>query len=131
MRNAGTALELLTPDRELAAGLVEHPGADLGDHPGLLGGGDERQRRHGAPRRVVPADERLEALDASAGQLDDGLVVEVELVALDGVAQLALEEQALAGAVAHGVVEHGDGVVARRPSPRTSRCRRRGAAPPP
>src|SRR4051812_12289151 len=41
--------------------------------------------------RVLPADERLDAVDAAAAEVDLGLVVDDDLVARDGVGQVLLE----------------------------------------
>ena len=56
-----------------AAGLLEHPAADVEDEAGLLGDGDELGGRDVAARRVMPADQRLERGDLALRHGDDGL----------------------------------------------------------
>ena len=91
----------------LAAGLLEHPGADGDDQAGLLEDRDELGGRHGAAVGGDPAQEGLGADDPARRQVDDRLVVEVELAGLEGVADLLLGggrgERA-----GHGAVEHRD-----------------------
>ncbi len=78
----------------LTAGLLEHGPADRHDHPGLLGETDEVGRREESPGGMSPAHEGLEPGDPSAREPDDRLVVDPELLAMDGPAQVALEVQA-------------------------------------
>ena len=54
-----------------------------------LGDRDEHRRAHHAAQRVAPADQRLGRGDLQAGGIDLGLVEELELLALDGLAQFA------------------------------------------
>ena len=73
----------------LRARLGEHPFAEPDDEARLLGERDELAGRELAGGRVLPADERLVARDLVAVEVDDGLVVEPELLARDALAQLA------------------------------------------
>ena len=68
------------PLLELRAGLVEDGGADGGDGAGLLGALDERVRVEQAPRRVPPPYEGLDRGQLAGPDLDDGLVVQLELL---------------------------------------------------
>ena len=81
----------LAPRLVLAAGLFEDPAADRDDQPRLLGERDEVQRRHEPAGRVHPAQERLDARDASALELHDGLEVQDELVVVEGTLQVGGE----------------------------------------
>src|SRR5471032_2916420 len=74
-RALGHLLELL----ELHAGGLQRPGAEQVDQAVGLGDRDEARRRHHAQRRVLPAHQRLEALDFARVGIDDGLVVQQEL----------------------------------------------------
>ena len=57
--------------------------------PGLLGQRDELARRQEAALRMLPAHQRLDADQRAVAQVQLGLVVQQQLVAVDGVAQLA------------------------------------------
>ena len=69
--------------------------ADRQDQAGLLGQRDELGRRHRAQLGAVPAQQRLDAGDARRSQIELGLVVQRQLVALDGAAQARLQRQPL------------------------------------
>ena len=58
----------------LAAGLVEHPVADRDDQAGLLGDRDEARGADQAARRVLPAQQRLDADDAAVSRARPRLV---------------------------------------------------------
>jgi hypothetical protein len=73
----------VAPRGELADRAVEHPRTDGSDEPGVLGDRYEVERSHRAEDRVMPTDERLETANRLVRQLDQGLVVHLELVALD------------------------------------------------
>ena len=93
------------PAPRLAAGRFQHPAPDRDDQPGLLGERNERQRRDEAARRVLPADERLEPDDPVGSEVHDRLVVEPQLVALEGPPEVVLELDALHGRRAHRRLE--------------------------
>src|SRR5439155_5822560 len=76
--------EPVLPAPRLAARLVEHPPADRHDEPRVLGERDEVARHEQAPAGRLPAQERLDADDDAAREVDDRLVLEAKLVALDG-----------------------------------------------
>ena len=82
-----------------------HPAADRLDQAALLGDRDELARVEQAALGMVPAHQRLEADDLAAAQRDDRLVVELELVAVERVAQLALDLEAAHGPRPHLRVE--------------------------
>jgi hypothetical protein len=95
------AQRVVLPLRELAAGLVQDPGADRDDEPVALGERDEAQRPDGAVHRVAPAQQRLDAGELAGGQPDERLVDEVQLAIVERLAQAALELEALERAPAH------------------------------
>ena len=72
--------EGVAPQGALTAGLVQHPAAHLVDDADLLGQGDESIRRDPAERRVVPAQQCLDAGEPEVREVDHGLVVELELL---------------------------------------------------
>ena len=93
------------------SGVVEDPAADLADEVALLGERDEALRQEHAERRVRPADERLEAEHLVVAHPHDRLEHEVELVVLDGAAQVACDLDPLGEVDADRVVKYGDGVA--------------------
>jgi len=69
-----------TPGRQLCAGLVDHPVADVGDAPVVLGEVDEGCRGQQPVLGVLPAQEGLDCDDGVGGiSGDDGLVVQAQL----------------------------------------------------
>ncbi len=96
------------PDAKLAAGLIQHGAADVTDHAGLLGKPDETLGRQQAEVRMAPAHQRLEAREMHVGKAGDGLVVNFDLVALDGAAQFLLEDDQLGAVILHRRIEQLD-----------------------
>ena len=95
------------PGCRLAAGFAQRPCADLDDHAVLLGERDELAWRDDAEPRVAPARQGLEPEYLA---VDRGLrlIVEEQLVACDGRAQIELQREALAQAAIHlGIEEAG------------------------
>ena len=86
----------------LGAGRAQDPFADRDDEPGELRDGDEFARRDEAQLRVAPAQERLGPEDLGRLEVEEGLEVELELVVGDGLAEAALEGEALDGLGVHG-----------------------------
>ena len=87
--------------------LFEHPHGQHADEARLLGKRDETHRRHQPACRVLPAQQRFGADDATSVERELGLQVQAQLVVVDGVAQLAQQRQRLrAGGVDGRVVEH-------------------------
>jgi hypothetical protein len=84
------------PGGELRAGLPEHPRADPVDQAGVLGDRDELVGAHRAERGVVPAQQRLGADRPHRGQRHHRLEDQPQLLAVDRVAQLALQRAAAA-----------------------------------
>ena len=76
---------------QLRERVLQRPRADGHDHPGLLGDGDEVDGQDDAVALAVPPQERLGAHHPAVGEAHDRLVEELELVALDGLAQRGLE----------------------------------------
>ena len=104
------------PVADLLARRLEHPAADRQDESRLLRERDERQRRHEAADRVLPAEERLHADHPAAAELHERLVVEAQLRPLDGAPKVVLERGAVQRLGVHlGVEHHGgpDGVQLR------------------
>ena len=113
-RDAERLAEHPLPRRRLAAGVAEHRIGERHDEAGLLGDRDEIGRPDHPAAGTRPAHERLEAADLRRGQLDDRLVDEREVVALDRLAQLGLERQALHRRGVHVRVEDLIAAAARR-----------------
>ena len=89
------------PGGRLRAGSVKHDAAQRHDEARLLGGLDEVGGRQPAASRVIPANERLHLDRRPRAQVEDRLVDDGELVALDRATQLRLEFEAGPGPVAH------------------------------
>jgi hypothetical protein len=83
--------DVARPLRRHAQRLAQHPLADRHDEPGRLGGRDELVRAQEAPVRVLPADQRLEAGNLVALDVEQRLKVESELAVGQRAAQPALE----------------------------------------
>ena len=83
------------PPRDLGDRVFEHPVGERVDETGRLGDLEELGREQQAPRRVLPAQQRLDAVHAVGTQVELRLVVQHELVGADGVAELAHEREPL------------------------------------
>ena len=98
----------------LAAGLGEHPAPDLDDLLGLLEQRDERVGLHHTANGVLPAYERLDAEHAPRIEVEDRLVHEEELAALDRSPQVELEREAVLDGGLHLAPERDVAIPARR-----------------
>jgi len=96
---------LVAPAACLGAGGAQHPVTDRHDQSRFLGDVDQLQHRHGAELRVVPAQQRLESGEFAGRELELRLVMQAQLVAVQGAAQLALDRHAAQRAVAHRGLE--------------------------
>ena len=90
-RDAQTAVALGMPLAQLAAGLIEHPLADLDDAAVLLRQRDEQIRRHQFALRMFPANQCFDTGDAVLAVVDLGLVDQMELVALERFAEILFQ----------------------------------------
>ncbi len=72
------------PEAGLAHGLLEHPAAERHDQAGVLGERDEAVGAEHPVLRVAPADQRLRAVHAAVPEVDERLVLDEELAALQG-----------------------------------------------
>ena len=101
------------PLEDLPAGALLDPAADRLDQAAVLGDRDELGRVEQAALGVLPADQRLEAADLAGAEVDDRLVVERQLVAVERVAQLAFDLEPAHRTGPHlGVEEHAAGAAA-------------------
>ena len=87
--------DLVRPRGGVAAGLPEHPFAERHDQPDFLGDRNEFVGTDQAALRMVPAQQRLEAADLAARKLDQRLIVELEFVGEQRLAQVELQPAAL------------------------------------
>jgi len=111
-RDAGNVEPGSPPDRHLPAGLADRPHADLLDQPAFLGKRDEFCRRDLAQHRVMPARQRLDAMDRAVAGADLRLVVQAQGLAGDGAAQRRGMHQPLLGELVHVGVEEAIGAAA-------------------
>src|SRR5207247_9745724 len=80
---------LVLPAAQLCASRADDPCADRDDRARGLGKADEAIGREQSARRMLPAQQRLNAGDRAAPELDQRLVVEEELFARERPAELA------------------------------------------
>ena len=83
------------PDHVLRAGLPEHPAADRNDQAGFFGKRNEFARRQHRSVLMAPAQQRLDAGDRAGVQIDLGLVMQQQLVALQRVPEVRLHREPL------------------------------------
>src|ERR1035441_25481 len=91
------------PAGAFGQGLLKYPVRELADHACLLRERNEGVREQQATGWVAPPDERLDARDHFGPGVDLGLVVEVELVVVEGVGQLAGEREARHAGALEGI----------------------------
>ncbi len=96
---------ILFPQHILGTGFVEHPVADIDDEIALLGDGDKLGRGDQCAPRRLPADQRLDADDVAAIHQMLGLIVERQLLLVEGIAQLVVDVQAAIRLLLHGGVK--------------------------
>ena len=110
-----------------SARLLEHPSADRDDQAGLLGDRDELGRADQTAIGVLPAQQRFDAHHRPGREVDDRLVVDGELVALEGAVQRRRGRQSSLGHERKRLVEQLDAVAGRAPWRDTWRRRNRAA----
>ena len=93
------------PVRRVGAGGAQHPFADRHDQPVRLGDRDEVVGRDHAAGRMAPAQQRLEAGDATAGNVDQRLVMDLELAFGQRAAQIGFELPSLQGGALQVLLE--------------------------
>ena len=98
----------LGPARGFGAGFPQHPFADGQDQTRLLGQRNELDRRDEAALWVIPPNENLEADQIARGDVVLGLVVELQLLAFDRVAQFQRQGGAGAVRLVHGRIVAAD-----------------------
>ena len=97
------------PVHHLATGLLQHPGVDGADHAVVLGNRDKFAWRNQPALRVLPAYQCLHAYLATVTQVMQRLVVNAQLVIVQGMAQAAGQFHALTGVV--GQLLHIEGIA--------------------
>src|SRR6202044_2128472 len=79
------------PSVAVLQGALHHPFADRNDQSGGLQHGQEARGEHQAVLGVVPTQQRFERFDVTADDVDLRLVVDLELLLVDRLAQPVLE----------------------------------------
>ena len=97
-----------------AHALLQDPGAERHDQPGVLGERDEAVGRDQPLGRVPPADQRLGAARLARRHVDHRLIVDLELLARQRVAQLVLQAVARVDLRGHLRIEEVEAVAAGR-----------------
>jgi hypothetical protein len=100
------------PGRRLPAGLAQHQAVDVDHEAGLLGDRDELGGRHQDAVRPRPSHQRLGRAHPPGTQVHDRLVVDDQLLALDGAAKGGGHVVAVAHQPQHGRLEHLVGALA-------------------
>src|SRR5918999_283487 len=85
------AQALLLPLAPLATSFLQHPPSEGNDEPGFFGEGDELVGAHRAALRMLPTQEGFHPGNVVAHQGEHRLVVDPELVALDGLTEVVLQ----------------------------------------
>ncbi len=83
--------DMSRPIARLGAGAPQHQCAERDDEADLFGERDEFGRHHEAARRVSPSRESLEAADAVFDEIVDRLIMDLEFVPLERIAQVEFE----------------------------------------
>ena len=96
----------MMPFPHLLAGLAQNLGADLAHQSNLSGRVDERVRKQFSARRMLPADQRLHALDLVRRQIEDRLIFDIKFRTLYRALQLGLEPRCDDCSAMHGIVEN-------------------------
>src|ERR1700684_4376667 len=99
--------EFLMPLRHLPASFFEHPLSQVDDQVAFFGDGDEFARRKDTSNRVVPPDQRFITYDPPVLYAQFRLVIEYQLLRIDGFPKSCLDFEASNGPLAHPFVEHG------------------------
>lgn len=105
-------IRLFVPRGQLGAGALECPEPDRRDQARLLSEADEAVGADHPIAVRLPAQERFHADGIERRDVDDRLVHEHELVAIERAAQCLLHVEAALGALADGLVEEDGGTVA-------------------
>ena len=92
-RHRQSGMPGIMPGLGLAAGVLQHPGADFRDQPGLVGKRNEIVRLQQAHLRMAPAHQRFHAGQRAGDDIEIGLVLEQQFLPRHGFAQRALEHQ--------------------------------------
>jgi hypothetical protein len=99
-RAAGTFL-----DRQVAAGLPDHPLIDQGHQTGIFGGFEELVGGDEALFGMLPAQQGFEADDLAGMDLKGGLIEDAKLATVEGGAQIGFDLEAGDGAIVHSGIE--------------------------
>jgi hypothetical protein len=91
------AQALLLPLASLVTRFLQRPLSNGNDEPGFFSERDELVGAHRAALRVLPTQEGFHPGDVVAHQGEHRLIVDPQLVALDGLPEVVLQLQALQG----------------------------------
>src|SRR5579863_3308947 len=89
------------PSVAVLQGALHHPFADRNDQSGRLQHGQEARGEHQAVFGMVPSQKRFEGFDVTADNVDLRLVVDLELLLVDRLAQPVLEHHPFGNFTAH------------------------------
>ena len=104
-RHCGDFHSFGSPLRQLAAGLLQCPAAQVGNQPALFGQRDEAGWRNLAQLGMGPARQGLHAIQTAGGHFDLRLIVQAQAAAFERLAQCSLQCQTLLGQAVHFAAE--------------------------
>ena len=113
-RDVDREVDVVGPCRGLRAGRRQHPFAELVDQAGLFRDRNEFGGRDHAAFGVTPAHQRFAAGDGVVGEADAGLVIDLQRLVGDGLAQIQFQLAALLDQRIHVGLEEAIGAAARR-----------------
>ena len=97
---------------QLGERLEQCPRTDRHDGAGVFGDGDELGRRDDGAVALLPAHERLEADDIAGLEIEDRLVEQAQLAAIERAVERGLDREAVGDPLVHRLVVDGQAVAA-------------------
>src|SRR5437763_8364294 len=96
---------LASPELQLPTRLLQHPTADIGDQPSLLGHVNEIAGSDKSALRMLPAEQRLDSHDAAGIERHHRLIVNSKLIPLQRAAEIGLQAQSANRFLVHPRIE--------------------------
>src|SRR3954453_1794347 len=103
---------VVDPASQLRECFEQCPGADGHDRSGVFGDGDELGRRHDRAVTLLPAHQGFEADHIAGFEIEDRLMEETKLAAIERAIQRGLDREPMSDALVHRFVVDGEAVAA-------------------